>query len=404
MSDQLTFNERDEAAPAGAPEPARSKLSKRSRRNVVARDSDRARRKSPSVGETAMRGAGAAIKRQAEKLDIDRPGTARGLRSGGQSLERRWGAQRPTATRANRAGVSAGLPLVVGVSTRALFDLEEEHGVFIGEGEAAYAALQRRREAKALKPGCAFGLVRRLLALNPPNGPRLVEVILLSRNPPDLALRAFRSCERHGLAIAEGAFTSGRSVAPYLAAWGVDLFLSKHEEDVCAAIEAGTAAAILGPVPPALRPEDSDEVCFALDGDAVIFGGESEAIFREHGLEAFERHERRSARAPLTRGPFGGALLLKLAELRRRCLRLDGTSRVRITMVTARAAPAHERVIRTLRSWDTTFDEMHFLGHRAKAPFLAAAGVDIFFDDRDAHCEAASRLVSAGRVPELPSP
>ena len=153
-----------------------------------------------------------------------------------------------------------------------------------------------------------------------------------------------------------------------------------------------------------LLGEAHNEVCFALDGDAVIFGGESEAIFREHGLEAFERHERRSARAPLTRGPFGGALLLKLAELRRRCLRLDGTSRLRITMVTARAAPAHERVIRTLRSWDTTFDEMHFLGHRAKAPFLAAAGVDIFFDDRDAHCEAASRLVSAGRVPELASP
>jgi 5'-nucleotidase len=296
------------------------------------------------------------------------------------------------------------LPLVVGVSTRALFDLEEEHGVFVGEGEAAYATLQRRREAKTLKPGCAFGLVRRLLALNPPSGPKLVEVVLLSRNSPDLALRAFRSCERHGLAIVEGTFTSGRSIAPFLAAWGVDLFLSKDEEDVCAAAEAGTAAAILGPVPPALKPEDSDEVCFALDGDAVTFGAESEAIFRQEGLEAFERHERQSARVPLTRGPFGGALLLKLVELRRQCRRLDKTSRVRITMVTARAAPAHERVIRTLRSWDTLFDEVHFLGHRAKAPFLAAAGVGIFFDDRDAHCEAASRLVSAGRVPELPSP
>ena len=310
----------------------------------------------------------------------------------------------PAAANASRPAVSADMPLVVGVSTRALFDLEEEHAVFVGEGENAYSALQRQREAKAPRPGCAFELVRRLLALNPPRGPKLVEVVLLSRNAPDLALRAFRSCERHGLAISEGSFTSGRSIVPFLAAWDIDLFLSNHDGDVRAASEAGTAAACLGPVPPALRPENSDEVRFALDGDAVTFGAESEAIFREQGIEAFERHERRSARTPLTRGPFGGALLLKLVELRRRSQRSDGTSRVRITMVTARAAPAHERVIRTLRSWDTIFDEVHFVGNRAKAPFLAAAGAQIFFDDRNAHVEAASRVVPAGRVPELPSP
>jgi 5'-nucleotidase len=141
-------------------------------------------------------------------------------------------------------------------------------------------------------------------------------------------------------------------------------------------------------------------VHIALDGDAVTFGGESEAIFREQGLGAFERHERRSARTPLTRGPFGGALLHKLIELRRQCERSDGTSRVRITMVTARAAPADERVIRTLRCWRALFDEAHFVGHRAKAPFLAACGAHIFFDDRKAHVEAASRLVAAGQVPE----
>ena len=184
----------------------------------------------------------------------------------------------------------------------------------------------------------------------------------------------------------------------------VDLFLSNHNGDVRAAVKAGTAAAILGSIPPALRPENSHEAHFALDGDVVTFGGESEAIFREQGIEAFERHERRSARTPLTRGPFGGALLLKLVELRRHCQRSDGTSRVRITVITARAAPAHERVIRTLRRWDTLFDEVHFVGHRAKAPFLAAAGVHIYFDDRTAQIEAASRLVLAGRVPESLSP
>jgi 5'-nucleotidase len=317
---------------------------------------------------------------------------------------KRGGAMLSTAPVASPAAASLDLPLVIGVSTRALFEVEEENAVFERLGEAAYTDLQRERELKILEPGCAFEFIRRLLALNPAEGPQLVEVVLLSRNAPDLALRAFHSCERHGLAISEGSFTSGRSLAPFLAAWGVDLFLSKDEEDVCAAVEARTAAAILGPVPPALRPEGSDEVCFGLDGDAVTFGAESEAIFREQGLEAFERHERRSARVPLSRGPFGGALLLKLAELRRQRQRSDGTSHVRIVMVTARAAPAHERVVRTLRSWDTLFDEVHFVGHHAKAPFLAASGVQIYFDDSKAHVELASRLVPAGRVPELPSP
>jgi len=328
----------------------------------------------------------------------------RDLHSKSRCLGSRGRGRRTAAASASRPTASADMPLVVGVSTRALFDLKEEHAVFVRDGEDAYSALQRRREAKTPRPGCAFELVRRLLALNPPGGPTLVEVVLLSHNSPDLALRAFRSCERNGLAISEGSFTAGRPIAPILAAWGVDLFLSKDNDDVRAAVEAGTAAARLGPVPPARRPENSDAVHFALDGDAVTFGAESEVIFREQGLEAFERHERRSARTPLTRGPFGGALLHKLIELRRRCLRSDGTSRVRVSMVTARAAPAHERVVRTLRSWDTLFDEVHFVGHRVKAPFLAACGAHIFFDDRKAHVEAASRLVPAGPVPGLPSP
>jgi 5'-nucleotidase len=312
------------------------------------------------------------------------------------------GGQRAQPHGANPAAVSAGLPLVVGVSTRALFDLEEEHRVFALNGDAAYAALQRRREARTLKPGSAFGLVKRLLALNPHDGAKRVEIVLLSRNPPDLALRVFRSCERHELAISAGSFSGGRSVAPYLAAWGVDLFLSKDDDDVRAALEAGTAAARLAAAPQESPREDSDLVTFALDGDAVTFSQESEAIFREHGLEAFARNERRKARTPLRRGPFGGELLDKLVELRQQCLRSSGDSRVRIVMVTARAAPAHERVIRTLRRWGSLFDETHFTGGRAKEGILAALGADIFFDDREENVEAASRLVPAGHVPALP--
>ena len=307
--------------------------------------------------------------------------------------------RQPLATRIETPIGTADLPLVVGVSTRALFSLEEEHDVFVHEGEDAYCALQLDREAIPLGPGCAFEPIRRLLALNSRNGDQLVEVVLLSRNPPDLALRAFRSCEHYKLPIVSGSFTSGRPITPFAAAWGVDLFLSNDEDDVRSASAAGMAAARLGPVPAQAEAASHDEVHFALDGDAVVFSAESECVFRQHGLESFERHERSNAQVPMAPGPLGGAFLKKLIQIRRLCVKSNGTSRVRITIVTARCAPAHERVIRTLRSWDALFDEAHFVGHRAKARFLAAAGAHIFFDDREANVNDASRLISAGLVP-----
>ena len=305
----------------------------------------------------------------------------------------------PMTTRNEIPIGSTDLPLVVGVSTRALFSLEEEHDVFVHEGEDAYCALQHDREAIPLGQGCAFEPIKRLLALNSRNGDQLVEVVLLSRNPPDLALRAFRSCEHYKLPIVGGSFTSGRPIAPFAAAWGVDLFLSNDEDDVLAASAAGMAAARLGPVSAQAEAASHDEVHFALDGDAVVFSAESERLFREHGLKIFERHERSNAQIPMAPGPLGGAFLQKLIQIRRLCVKSDGTSRVRITIVTARNAPAHERVIRTLRRWDAPFDEAHFVGHRAKSRFLAAAGAHIFFDDREANVKDASRLISAGLVP-----
>ncbi len=294
---------------------------------------------------------------------------------------------------------STDLPLVVGVSTRALFDIEEEHALFLREGEDPYCVLQRERETIPLRRGCAFELIKRLLALNPRNGEKLVEVVLLSRNAPELALRAFHSCEHYDLPIASGSFTSGRPVAPLVAALGVDLFLSNDEGDVRTALAAGTAAARLGPVPERAEDTCRDEVHFALDGDAVVFSAESDAVFRAHGLEVFERHERSNAQTPMAPGPFGGAFLRKLIQLRRLCVRSDGTSRVRMTIVTARNAPAHERVIRTLRRWGAFFDEAHFVGDRGKGAFLVAAGAHIFFDDRGANVEAASQFIPAGLVP-----
>ena len=65
----------------------------------------------------------------------------------------------------------------------------------------------------------------------------------------------------------------------------------------------------------------------------------------------------------------------------------------------ARSAPAHERVIRTLRAWDIRIDEALFLGGLEKGPFLKAFGADIFFDDQRGHVESARKHVASGHVP-----
>ncbi len=244
------------------------------------------------------------------------------------------------------------LPLNIGVSTRALFDLEEEHALFEAEGVAAYSELQRAREKTPLKPGAAFEVVRRLLALNPDAGERLVEVIVLSRNSPDLSLRA---------AVAAGA-------------------------------RLGSALNVADQAP-------FDEVWFAFDGDAVVFSAESDLIYKEQGLEKFLEHEIRNAEILMSPGSFGKSFLPKLAELRKRFMRPDGTSRIRTAIVTARNAPAYERVIQTLRSWGTPADEAHFVGGHEKAPILAATGAHIFFDDQECHIDGASGVVPAGLVP-----
>jgi 5'-nucleotidase len=294
---------------------------------------------------------------------------------------------------------SPQLPLVVGVSTRAMFDLTEEHRVFEQDGLEAYTALQRDREREPLKPGAAFEVTRRLLALNDIGSKPVVEVILLSKNSPDLSLRAFHSFEYYRLSIQHGSFISGRSLAPFAMAWNVDLFLSNDGKDVREAAAVGIAAATLGPAPSQTTNDPEDEVRFALDGDAVVFSEASDNLYKKLGLARFLEHEREHAKVPMDRGPFGKTFLPKLAQLREMFMRGDGTSRVRIAIVTARNAPAHERVIHTLRAWGTPADEAHFVGRREKFPFLRATRAHIFFDDQERHILGASGVVSAGLVP-----
>jgi 5'-nucleotidase len=286
--------------------------------------------------------------------------------------------------------------LVVAITARALFDLESTHAVFEGEGLEAYAQHQRARENDILEPGIAFPLVRKLLALNegaPADAPR-VEVVLLSRNSSDTGLRIFNSIEHHGLAIARAVFTSGEPTTPYIQPFGAQLFLSANPASVRRALADGVAAATILPAKAAAQVHNQLRIAF--DGDAVIFGDESERVSQLDGLAAFHAHETERAHEALSGGPFRGFL----AALHRLQSAFPAeNSPIRTALVTARSAPAHKRVILTLREWGVRLDEALFLGGRDKGPFLATFGADIFFDDSRDNISNASRHVAAGHVP-----
>lgn len=287
--------------------------------------------------------------------------------------------------------------LTVAISSRALFDLEDSHRLFEAQGIEAYAEHQRSLEDELLEPGIAFPLVRKLLALNegaPPEAPH-VEVILLSRNSSDTGLRIFNAIQHHGLAISRATFTSGAPTWPYVRPFGAQLFLSANPVSVRAALENGVAAATILPAKaPAHR---HDQLRIAFDGDAVIFGDEGERVSREGGIEAFHRHERERAREPLSGGPFRG--FLDALHLLQAAYPAGEGSPIRTALVTARSAPAHERVIRTLREWGVRLDEALFLGGRSKGPFLDVFGADIFFDDSLHNIDSARHHVATGHVP-----
>ena len=287
--------------------------------------------------------------------------------------------------------------LTVAVTSRALFDLEESHALFESEGVEAYSDFQRTHEDDVLAPGMAYSVVRKLLALNegaPADAPR-VEVILLSRNCADSGLRIFKSIQHHKLGIVRATFTSGEPTWPYAKPFGADLFLSANPESVRRSLEHGIAAATI--LPAKALQQRSDQLRIAFDGDAVIFGDESERVSREQGVEAFGRHERDRAKEPLSGGPFKG-FLSALHDLQA-AFPPGKDAPIRTALVTARSAPAHERVIRTLREWGVRLDEALFLGGRHKGPFLEAFGADIFFDDSQHNIDSARLHVATGHVP-----
>ncbi|WAC73291.1 5'-nucleotidase [Roseateles sp. SL47] len=284
--------------------------------------------------------------------------------------------------------------LVVAISSRALFDFEEENQLFEAGDDRAYMQLQQQRLELPAKPGTAFSLVHKLLAFNTPGQAPRVEVVVLSRNDPISGMRVFRSAQHYGLPILRGVFTRGQSPWRYLRPLKAHLFLSANEEDVRSALAAGVAAARVFPQSARASASYPEELRIAFDGDAVLFSDEAEQVFQRDGLDAFQAHERERKLTPLPAGPFK-QVLHELQRLQKSPL---GPMRIRTALVTARSAPAHERAIRTLMDWQVEVDEAMFLGGLAKGEFLREFEPDFFFDDQAGHIESAVVHVPSGHV------
>jgi len=281
--------------------------------------------------------------------------------------------------------------LVVAISSRALFDFEEENRIFERDGEAAYIALQFARLEVPARHGVAFPLVKKLLAF----GPSRIEVVVLSKNDPVSGLRVFRSAEQAGLSIERGVFTRGRNPYEYLGPLKANLFLSANEADVRGALGAAVPAALVYPESAQAASRHANEVRIAFDGDAVLFSDEAERVYQKDGLAAFTRHETAHAETPLPPGPFKPLL----EALHRLQADKNLPIKIRTALVTARSAPAHSRAIKTLMNWNIGVDEAMFLGGLDKGEFLKAFEPDFYFDDQRGHVDSARQHVAAGHVP-----
>lgn len=288
--------------------------------------------------------------------------------------------------------------LVIGVSSRALFNLEEENAVFEKEGIGGYRKYQQKKEDEPLKPGTAFVLVKSLLELNNQADERIVEVVVMSRNSPETGVRMLNSINKHSLDITRVALSGGEPLAPYIEAYDIDLFLSKDDKDVQTVIDSRASAAATIYDPPTEFDPNDNRVKIAFDADAVLFSEDSEYRYKTEGMEAFHKYESEHEDEPLKEGPFA-KLLIKLSKIQEHLPTTIELTPLRLSIVTARNAPSHMRVIKTLRKWGVYVDEAHFLGGLSKDKILKAFGAHIFFDDQETHLNATSKVVPSGKVP-----
>ncbi|NRS87772.1 5'-nucleotidase [Flavobacterium sp. 7E] len=292
--------------------------------------------------------------------------------------------------------------LVVGVSTRSLFNLEEENKIFEENGIEAFRDFQLKNENEELEAGTAFHLVRSLLELNKVANKKIVEVVVMSRNSPETGMRVLNTIEKFDLDITRVAFTGGEPLAPYIKAYAIDLFLSKDQKDVQTVIDSAECAAAVIYNPPVEYSSLDPRVKIAFDADAVLFSDDSEYRFKTEGMDSFHLYEKEHEDDALAEGPFA-KLLIKLSKIQEHLPMRIEYSPLRLAIVTARNAPSHKRVIKTLRKWGVYVDEVYFLGGLAKDNILKAMGAQIFFDDQDYHLSESSKVVPSAKVPYLSS-
>jgi 5'-nucleotidase len=286
--------------------------------------------------------------------------------------------------------------LVIGISSRALFDLEKEHELFEQKGVRAYCQHMVDHEKDVLKPGVALHLAKSFLNINKECGKELVEICVLSRNNADTSLRLFNSFDAHGLNIKRVALTGGESISPYLEAFRVNLFLSANPASAFRALKAGVAAALVYPESK-IEGKPGDSIRIALDGDGVLFGMEAENVFRSQGLAAFDTHEKKHAEVALSEGPMA-KFLKKLSALQ---IEMEEHSALlKTALITARGHPSHERAIKTLRTWNVKVDAAFFMSGAPKTAIVKAFGADIFFDNQENHCKAVSSVAPTAQVLE----
>jgi 5'-nucleotidase len=292
-----------------------------------------------------------------------------------------------------------GDKLVVGVASRALFALEAEHRVFVEDGLDAYRSYQRKHEDEPLAPGTAFPLIRSLLAINEKTQKHLVEVIVTSQNDADTGLRVMHSARHYGLDITRAAFVAGDDPAPYVAALQSNLFLSADPDAVAAVLAGGLPAGLVLEPPLEHRDSEPATVRIAFDGDAVLFDDESERFYQTHTIEEFWDREAALADVPMSPGPFE-PFLRALASVQAHST--ESEPLIRTALVTARNAPAHERVVKTFRHWGVQTDVSVFLGGVEKGPTVAAFDPHIFFDDQAQHLVSTQLSTPSAQVPPPP--
>ncbi|MCR8843313.1 5'-nucleotidase [Paenibacillus sp. SC116] len=290
---------------------------------------------------------------------------------------------------------------VISVASSALFDLSESDRVFRENGEDAYREYQRKHDNEVFATGVAYPLIKRLLSINTPQE-QLVEVVLLSRNDPDTGLRVFKSIEHYGLSISRAVFVAGNNPFEYMGAFNASLFLSGNPEDVKEAVERGYPAGCIYPSN-YVDDEEDTELRLAFDFDGIIADDSAESIFQGGALENFHSHERDLAGEPLPAGPLL-RFFTEIANLQKKEIAKNQSDptykpKIRIAIATARNAPAHERVITTLRKLDIRVDEAFFLGGIEKKRVLSIFKPHIFFDDQVSHIEGVARIFPSVHVP-----